>query len=559
MKTKTLTIAAISLGLLVAIVAIVYFFRAGRSEASSVQAQVSFTPDKIAVIPGEEFDLNMHITTPASASDAGFSAAAIVLRYDLENKGIVETPGSASQFFQILNSNMTSTVKSVEQGTDTKGKYTKFVVAIPLDKNEPLQKTATLKMRFKSLNDGVTNITLDTEKSEIVGVTGEASPLFSWGGSNSVEVVSGTQQPTPAGQKFTMTAQANPPAVQPGQDVSISATFTATQEMSALLDIEVYDKDDNKIYQDYRQLQDLQPNQPRTISTTWKPTTNSLGTYTVKLGVFQNDWTFLDWNNEAATILVTTGITPQPDPEVTITQGPSVTPTEVPNTPKPTTIDPKPTTIGLTQIVEPDPKNTVSPTPSPANTLSMTPKPTAADPKPTSVGLTQIVEPDKLTPTRTPTPLLSPTPVRPTTRVSKRIVSVVTVAAAGRRAGGQFAQMAFYLNNQNILLRGYKINPFVSGSPTSRASIKYFYESTVPITADMIQIHFINDGSVRNKDRDLWIDYIEITDKTTNTTTRYQTEDSRVITRYNQENGSCKSGNRNSEWLFCNGHFQFSQ
>ncbi|SEL15377.1 Por secretion system C-terminal sorting domain-containing protein [Aquimarina amphilecti] len=90
---------------------------------------------------------------------------------------------------------------------------------------------------------------------------------------------------------------------------------------------------------------------------------------------------------------------------------------------------------------------------------------------------------------------------------------------------------------------GEKIQLLIDGKKVSEWSLEnnisvYNYEGYKD--NQNIKISFINDGSINNCDKNVYIDWIKVCE------TRYQTED--VASR---------TGCGNSEWLFCNGNFDF--
>ena len=72
------------------------------------------------------------------------------------------------------------------------------------------------------------------------------------------------------------------------------------------VDVEIYDRSGNKVFQQYWDNQSFKAGQARRLSTSWDTTGHAAGTYTVKVGVFRTGWrSLIHWNNAAATIAVT--------------------------------------------------------------------------------------------------------------------------------------------------------------------------------------------------------------------------------------------------------------
>jgi hypothetical protein len=72
---------------------------------------------------------------------------------------------------------------------------------------------------------------------------------------------------------------------------------------SVIVDVEVYDSANRKVFQKYYEGQDFTAGQTRSYSTSWTPA--AAGTYTVKIGVFKAAWAQqYHWNNAAGKVVV---------------------------------------------------------------------------------------------------------------------------------------------------------------------------------------------------------------------------------------------------------------
>ena len=91
-----------------------------------------------------------------------------------------------------------------------------------------------------------------------------------------------------------------------GTSITIAANVRASQAALALVDVEVYNTDGEKIYQRYWDGQSFKKNRTRTFRTTWQvPANLAPGVYTVKIGVFSPGWGVMHhWNNGARTFTV---------------------------------------------------------------------------------------------------------------------------------------------------------------------------------------------------------------------------------------------------------------
>ena len=79
------------------------------------------------------------------------------------------------------------------------------------------------------------------------------------------------------------------------------------------------------------------------------------------------------------------------------------------------------------------------------------------------------------------------------------------------------------------------------------------YSHDEPVSAGQVRVRFVNDGSLNGVDKNVWIDYITIGDE------RFESEHPTVRSLGSWANGSrCREGTFNTEFLACNGWFQFA-
>lgn len=122
-----------------------------------------------------------------------------------------------------------------------------------------------------------------------------------------------TPTPPPAGNpKFTSSAAATPSAPSAGQSTTISATVTDSGDPSSgtNVDVEIDNSAGAQLLQKIFSGQNFASNGDLTYSFSWTPP--SSGTYTVKVGIFDGNWTLYNWNNAAATIAAGGAGTPPP-------------------------------------------------------------------------------------------------------------------------------------------------------------------------------------------------------------------------------------------------------
>lgn len=103
---------------------------------------------------------------------------------------------------------------------------------------------------------------------------------------------------------FTASATANPSSPAVNQSVTITPSVSDTGASSnVIVDVEIYNASSAQVLQKAFTGESFSANQTKTYPVTWTPT--QTGDYTVKIGVFNQDWThnYL-WNNNAVTFTV---------------------------------------------------------------------------------------------------------------------------------------------------------------------------------------------------------------------------------------------------------------
>lgn len=336
----------------------------GNSFASASTASFAFTPGSATVAPLDVFDATFSISTNATADGAGFSGAKITLRFDDGNAGIVDLASAAEGGkLSLVGTNMTI-AQDIVRGTDSKGKYLTFTVLTPFDE-ATLSKTATFSIKFKSLAPGSSRIYLDTAQSEVSGQTGQSDMLFSLPDNAGMDVVS--KDPSAPATEITSSASVSPSSARPGDSVTISAKVTSPEARTARISLEVYDSQATKVYQQIYPGEAFTANQSKTFTTSWDTAAANSDTYTVKIGVFSDDWvTLYHWNDVAATVTLNSVVVPLPTVISPTVKAPTVT--KIPtSTPKP--------------VATRKPSVTKKPTSTKAPTPTKKPKPTA---KPTA-------------------------------------------------------------------------------------------------------------------------------------------------------------------------------
>jgi len=119
--------------------------------------------------------------------------------------------------------------------------------------------------------------------------------------------VPSTATPTPSPKAtWTLRSNASPSTVPRGSFIQVNSHITVNRSTRALVDVEIYDQNWNKVYQRFWDNQSFIANQARSFNTTWSiPVGASPGRYTVMVGTFGPGWTGVDsFNNSAATFQV---------------------------------------------------------------------------------------------------------------------------------------------------------------------------------------------------------------------------------------------------------------
>jgi hypothetical protein len=105
---------------------------------------------------------------------------------------------------------------------------------------------------------------------------------------------------------YTSSATVSPSGVARGSAVSIVARVTSATASNALVDVEVYDPAGSKVFQQFFDNQTFAAGQQRQYTVPWTvPTGAAVGTYRVKIGVFNPGWgTLHDWEDNAGQFTV---------------------------------------------------------------------------------------------------------------------------------------------------------------------------------------------------------------------------------------------------------------
>lgn len=113
-----------------------------------------------------------------------------------------------------------------------------------------------------------------------------------------------TTTPNPGSGMFETTVVVDETMVAAGEAVSIRAVVqSADAAQNIIVDIEVYDSASAKIHQHFYEGEDFATGETRSFETGWTP--EQVGTYVVKVGLFNAGWSTLrHWDDNAVTITV---------------------------------------------------------------------------------------------------------------------------------------------------------------------------------------------------------------------------------------------------------------
>ncbi len=142
--------------------------------------------------------------------------------------------------------------------------------------------------------------------------------------------------PPPPPPSGAWSASASASGNQVGSPVTFNLTVNNTGQASGVIvDAEIYDQGNNKVQQKFFENQTISGSQPGNYQVSWTP--SSAGNYTLKVGVFNNNWSQnLYWNNGVTTATVGQNTPPPPPPPPPATTTP---PTNPPPPPPQTSYD----------------------------------------------------------------------------------------------------------------------------------------------------------------------------------------------------------------------------
>jgi hypothetical protein len=197
------------------------------------------------------------------------------------------------------------------------------------------------------------------------------------------------------------------------------------------------------------------------------------------------------------------------------------------------------------------PSSTPIPTTTPTPRPTSTPVPTATlTPRPTSTPVPTYT-PTPI-PTNTPVPTATPTP-KPTSTPIPTVppvsgTSTIVIYAGGTQNGGTYPNMQLLINGKAVTSWSN-----INADGRKRLTQQYTYVSSTKVTAwNQIQVAFTNDKTGSSGDRNLFVDKITLDGvvRETELSSTYSTGTWSQSTR-------CAPGNKQSEWLHCNGSFTY--
>ena len=106
---------------------------------------------------------------------------------------------------------------------------------------------------------------------------------------------------TVAAATYTTSATATPSTLAPGASVTVNTAVRPAAATTLIVDLEIYQPNGQRIFQQSWDNQTFTAGQQRTFSTTWQvPANSAAGGYSVRVGLFAPGWTSMyHWNNAA--------------------------------------------------------------------------------------------------------------------------------------------------------------------------------------------------------------------------------------------------------------------
>ncbi len=196
------------------------------------------------------------------------------------------------------------------------------------------------------------------------------------------------------------------------------------------------------------------------------------------------------------------------------------------------------------------PQSSTAPSATPTVTATPTPvaSPTIA---PTATPLPTVTPTPTILPTPTPTPTIAPTATpQPTVTPAPTVGSVIKVYAGGTIYKNTYPTMRLQiLNTSTNAWDTVQTWTNVNGDANTPTYKEYSFSSPKKVISNQIRVRFTNDANnwfgKRTEDRNLRVDRINVDG------VDYQSEAASVYTT------SCSSGYKKTEWLNCNGYFQY--
>ncbi len=110
-----------------------------------------------------------------------------------------------------------------------------------------------------------------------------------------------TSTPVTTAPGFTLETRASPARITPEETIQLRTSATSQTAGTWLIDVEVYDPNGRRVYQQSYDNQRFSAGQVRRYTPSWRaPSTAPTGLYTVKVGVFSAGWgTLYSWDDVA--------------------------------------------------------------------------------------------------------------------------------------------------------------------------------------------------------------------------------------------------------------------
>ncbi len=279
----------------------------GASVALSSSSSAATVPASVTVAAGA----TSATFTVNTTSVSGSATATITASYGGTSKSAALTvqPATATASISAVSVNPTTvTGGSTSTGTVTlSGAAPSGGASVALSSSS----SAATVPASVTVAAGATSATFTVNTTSVSG-SATATITASYGGTSKSAALT-VQPATSATPTFNASASASPNPVNSGASTAVTSkvTCTAGSLTNGIIDVEIYNSAGAQVKQVYYTGQNFATGQTISNSFSWTPST--AGSYTMKIGVFTQNWaTGLYWSDNAGTITVQTAASAAP-------------------------------------------------------------------------------------------------------------------------------------------------------------------------------------------------------------------------------------------------------